>query len=265
MAIKRADVCQRIGVACWCKTLSYFSLQSCFDFFFFRYGELTGLSKQMVKQRHGEKQFKAWRRGYNVKPPSVSSFSPHYPGNDKRYQKYLRDVRYSFRESVIRSIEKGKIILQRKLPKTESLKDCMDRTIPYFVERIAKDAVDQEKRVLISSSENAIRGLLMHLCDIPESEITGLEIPNGLPLIYDVRSKCVKLLDDGTGRDPLETYNFGDAAKYLFRPCQNEDGMIDEECTINFGGVALSSEDQATIDIIKGKSMAKSETAASTI
>ena len=67
-------------------------------------------------------------------------------------------------------------MLVRKLPKTESLKDCMDRTIPYFVERIAKDAIDQNKRVLISSSENAIRGLLMHLCDIPESEITGLEV-----------------------------------------------------------------------------------------
>jgi 2,3-bisphosphoglycerate-dependent phosphoglycerate mutase len=75
----------------------------------------------------------------------------------------------------------------------------MDRTLPYFIERIAKDAIDQNKRVLISSSENAIRGLLMHLCDIPQSEITGLEIPNGLPLIYDIRSKCVKLLDDGTG------------------------------------------------------------------
>jgi len=100
----------------------------------------------------------------------------------------------------------------------------------------------------------------MHLCDIPESEITGLEIPNGLPLIYDVRSKCVKLLDDRSGRDPLEIYNFGDAAKYLFRPCQNEDGSLDEECTITFSGVELSSEDQATIDFIKGKSTARNLT-----
>jgi 2,3-bisphosphoglycerate-dependent phosphoglycerate mutase len=59
----------------------------------------------------------------------------------------------------------------------------MDRTMPYFVERIAKDAVDQEKQALICSSENAIRGLLMHLCDIPESDITGLEISNGVHLI----------------------------------------------------------------------------------
>ena len=97
------------------------------------------------------------------------------------------------RESMIRSIEKGIPILQRKLPKTESLKDCMERTIPYFKESIVPDAVDQGKRVLISSSENAIRGLLMHLCEIPEDQITGLEIPNGLPLIFDVKSKCVKV------------------------------------------------------------------------
>ena len=187
----------------------------------------------------------------------MSSFSQHYPGNDERYQKYLRDVRYSFRESMIRSIERGEFTLQRKLPKSESLKDCMDRTLPYFVERIIPDAVDQGKRVLISSSENAIRGLLMHLCEIPEEEITGLEIPNGLPLIFDVKSKCVKvsltfvrppsslqvfssinfisialavqkLLDDGSGRDPLEVYNFGKAANFLFRPCQKEDGLPDE-------------------------------------
>lgn len=127
------------------------------------------------------------------RPPPVSSFSPEYPGNDKRYQKYLKDRRYSLRESLIRTIESGELKLERKLPKTESLKDCMERTIPYFVERIAVDAVDQGKRVLISSSENAIRGLLMHLLDIEEDQITGLEIPNGLPLIYDVKSKCLKV------------------------------------------------------------------------
>ena len=192
------------------------------------YGKLTGLSKYMVAQRHGEKQFKAWRRGYNVRPPAVSSFSKDYPGNDKRYLKYLKDVRYSVSESVIRSIESGSIRLFRKLPKTESLKDCMDRTIPYFTERIVPEAINQGKRVLISSSENAIRGLLMHLCEIPEEKITELEIPNGLPLIFDLQSKCLKLLDDGTGRDPLEVYNFGNAANYLFRPCLNEDGSPDE-------------------------------------
>lgn len=132
------------------------------------YGDLTGLSKRMVAQRHGDKQFKAWRRGYKVRPPKVNSFSPNYPGNDKRYRNHLKDIRYSARESLIRSIEGGKIEIVRKLPKTESLKDCMDRTIPFFTYQIVPEAINQGKRVLISSSENAIRGLLMHLCEIPE-------------------------------------------------------------------------------------------------
>ena len=200
------------------------------------YGSLTGLSKYMVAQRHGEKQFKAWRRGYKIRPPPVSSFSQHYPGNDNRYLKYLKDVRYSVRESVIRSIENGRMRLFRKLPKSESLKDCMDRTIPYFTERIVPEAIEKDKRVLISSSENAIRGLLMHLCEIPEEKITELEIPNGLPLIFDIKSRCLKLLDDGTGRDPLEVHNFGNAASYLFRPCMNEDGSPDKECDISYSG-----------------------------
>jgi len=205
------------------------------------YGSLTGLSKRMVAQRHGDEQFMEWRRGFKTRPPAVSSFSQHYPGNDARYQN-LNDVRYSLRESVIRSIEAGKIVVRRKLPKHESLKDCMDRTIPYFTERIIPEALGQGKRVLISSSENAIRGLLMYLCDIPEDQITGLEIPNGLPLVYDLNSKCVKLLDDGTGRDPLEVYNFGKAAKYLFRPCQYEDP--DEECDITYMSNFLSGDKQ---------------------
>lgn len=211
------------------------------------------MSKLMVKQRHGDEQFKSWRRGYNSPPPKVSSFSPHYPGNDRRYIKYLNDIRFSFRESLIRSIEQGRPTLHRKLPKSESLKDCMDRTIPFFTERIVPEAVDQGKRVLISSSENAIRGLLMHLCEIPEEKITELEIPNGLPLIFDLRSKCLKLLDDGTGRDPLEVYNFGNAASYLFKPCSNEDGSPDEECDIRFnaGDLQLTEEERATIEAIK--------------
>ena len=65
------------------------------------YGDLTGLSKAMVKQRHGEKQFKAWRRGYAVNPPPVSSFSPQYPGNDPRYNKYLKDVRFSGKSAIV--------------------------------------------------------------------------------------------------------------------------------------------------------------------
>lgn len=125
---------------------------------------------------------------------------------------------------LISSFDGGELSIHRKLPKSESLKDCMDRTIPYYQEQIAPKAINDGKRILISSSENAIRGLLMTLCDIPEDKIAELEIPNGLPMIYDLKSRCIKLLDDGTGEDPLKKYNFGNAASYLFRPCINEDG-----------------------------------------
>ena len=157
------------------------------------YGDLTGLSKRMVAQRHGEDQFRAWRRGYRVRPPAVSSFSTSYPGNDRRYEKCVSDLRLSVGESLIRSIERGRPELHRKLPKSESLKDCMDRTIPYFTRQIVPEAIDEGKRVLISSSENAIRGLLMHLCDIPEERVAELEIPYGLPIIFDIKSRCVKV------------------------------------------------------------------------
>lgn len=96
------------------------------------YGALTSLSKRMIRTKYGEKQFKQWRRGYTTRPPPVSSFSPLYPGNDERYVTYVTDVRNSVRETLIRSIEAGRLELHPKLPKCESLRDCMERTIPYW-------------------------------------------------------------------------------------------------------------------------------------
>ena len=76
-------------------------------------------------------------------------------------------MRISSKETLIRSLEAGKLVVHRKLPRSESLKDCMDRTIPYWTDTIVTDAIDAGKNVLIASSENAIRGLLMHLFNIP--------------------------------------------------------------------------------------------------
>jgi len=168
------------------------------------YGKLTGLSKTMVAQRHGKSQFVNWRRGYHHRPPKVSSFSPFYPGNDIRYVKYVRDVRISLRESFIRSMDSQKLCMHRKLPKTESLKDCMERTIPYFQHHIVPEAIERNKRVLISSSENAIRGLLMYLLNIPPEDIVQLDIPNGVPIVYDMETRKVSFLhDDGDDDDGL--------------------------------------------------------------
>ena len=80
------------------------------------YGALTGLSKKMIAQRHGEAQFRKWRRGFAERPPPASPFSSKYPGNDERYVKYVHDLPISLRQSFIRSLGHGKIELHHKLP-----------------------------------------------------------------------------------------------------------------------------------------------------
>jgi hypothetical protein len=192
----------------------------------------------------------------------VSSYSLSYPGNDYKRTKYVKDLRISLTETINRSIEAKSLQIHRKFPKTESLWDCMQRSIPFYTQRIVPEAVDKGKRVLIASHENAIRGILMHLCDIPEEAMNQLHLPNGLPLVspnvkacnvlgahfamklartskllfssqfqfqvYSVKRKCISLLDDGSGRDPMEVYDFGPAAQYLFRPCELDDDFFEQ-------------------------------------
>ena len=86
-------------------------------------------------------------------------------------------------ETINRSIEARKFTIHRKFPKAESLSNCMARSIPFYTERIVPEAVNKGKRVLITSHENAIRGVLMHLCEIPEEAMNQLHLPNGLPLV----------------------------------------------------------------------------------
>ena len=184
------------------------------------YGALTGMSKKMIAQRHGEEKYKKWRRSYSTRPPKISSFHSAYPGNDDRYVKYVKDVRVSVFESAIRSLAHGRLEIHRNFPKTESLKDCMRRTIPYYKNVIKHGSVDAGKNILIASSKNAIRGLLMHLCDIPEDQIHEIEIPTGLPLIYDYETKRIRLLDDGQYplERPIQRHEFGKGFQYLFYP-----------------------------------------------
>ncbi|KAH8061970.1 phosphoglycerate mutase [Aureococcus anophagefferens] len=181
------------------------------------YGALTGLSKRMIQQEYGDDQFRRWRRGFDERPPPVSPFSPHYPGNDGRYTQYVHDLPVSFLQTAIRSLAHGRYEIHHDLPKTESLKDCMERTVPYY-DLIERESLDRGKNVLIASSENAIRGLLMNLCDIPADEVHGLEIPTGVPLLYDFEHGCLRLLDDQLQPPPRERYEFGAAADLLFTP-----------------------------------------------
>jgi len=190
------------------------------------YGALTGKSKKRVANDYGEEQLKRWRRGYTVRPPPTSSYSLSYPGNDLRRSQHFKDLPISWKETIFRSLDERKPMLHRRFPKTESLKDCMDRSIPFYTQRIREEAVEKGKRVLITSHENAIRGILMHLCDIPEDAMNQLHLPNGLPLVYNVKRKCITLLDDGTGRDPMDVHDFGPAAQYLFKACELPEDFV---------------------------------------
>eukprot|EP00956_Cyclotella_meneghiniana_P003443 scaffold4177_cov86-Cyclotella_meneghiniana.AAC.7 len=206
---------------------------------------------------NGEAQLKKWRRvstydakstrlsvlGFKIRPPAVSSYSFNYPGNDYKRTKYVKDLPISLSETINRSIEARSFQIHRKfpnatranvfmtalhMPRAESLWDCMQRSIPFYTQRIVPEAVNTGKRVLVTSHENAIRGILMYLCDIPEDAMNQLHLPNGVPLVYNVKRKCITLLDDGSGVDPMEKYDFGPAAQYLFRPCELGDDFFDQ-------------------------------------
>ena len=95
------------------------------------------------------------------------------------------------------------------------------------------ESVNRGKTVLIASSENAIRGLLMHLCGIPEDKISEVEIPTGLPLVYSFRNKKIRLLEDGTEdpNNPLGDYNFGSSPELFLSACpEEEESNEDDQC-----------------------------------
>jgi 2,3-bisphosphoglycerate-dependent phosphoglycerate mutase len=124
------------------------------------YGGLTGLDKNETRARHGDEQVHLWRRSFDIPPPLPEEGSPW---------DLARDVRY-----------KGVPI-----PQTESLKDTIARVLPYWEERIVPE-LRSGKRVLISAHGNSLRALVKHLSNIPDDEITGLEIPTGQPIVYEL-------------------------------------------------------------------------------
>ena len=124
------------------------------------YGGLTGLNKAETAARHGDEQVHIWRRSFDIPPPPMEEGSPFDLSADRRYAGI--DV-----------------------PKTESLKDTIARVLPYWESRIAP-ALRDGQRVLISAHGNSLRALVKHLSNIPDAEITGLEIPTGQPIVYEL-------------------------------------------------------------------------------
>ena len=124
------------------------------------YGGLTGLNKQEMIDKVGPEQVQIWRRSFDIPPPPLPHDSPYDVSNDRRYAGL--DV-----------------------PDTESLKDTIERVLPYYEAEIAP-ALSAGKRVLVAAHGNSLRALEKHLSNIGDDEIVGLEIPTGQPIVYEL-------------------------------------------------------------------------------
>ncbi|MEF3245304.1 MAG: 2,3-diphosphoglycerate-dependent phosphoglycerate mutase [Caldisericaceae bacterium] len=127
------------------------------------YGALQGLNKAETTNKFGEEQVLLWRRSYDVPPPPLDKNDPRYPRFDPKY-KDLKD---------------------EEIPLTESLKDTLERVLPYYHSTIAP-MIREGKRVIISAHGNSLRALVKYLDNISDKDITSLNIPTGIPLVYEL-------------------------------------------------------------------------------
>ena len=141
------------------------------------YGALQGLNKAETTAKHGADQVLIWRRSYDIPPPALTADDERNHARDRRYADLSSD----------------------ELPLTECLKDTVERFLPYWHDEIVPD-IKAGKRVLIAAHGNSLRALVMYLDGISEDEITGLNIPTGVPLVYE--------LDDDL--KPIKHYYLGD-------------------------------------------------------
>lgn len=141
------------------------------------YGGLQGLNKAETARLHGDKQVLIWRRSYDLPPPPLDPDDERFPGRDRRYAD----------------------LSPEELPHTESLKDTVARMLPYWHETIAPE-VKAGKRVLVAAHGNSLRALVKYLDNVSEKEIVELNIPTGIPLVYE--------LDDDLR--PFRRYYLGD-------------------------------------------------------
>jgi len=142
------------------------------------YGALQGLNKAETAARHGDAQVKIWRRSYDIPPPALEAADERHPAHDRRYA----------------------ALAPADLPATESLKDTVARFVPYWTEAIAP-VIRAGRRVLITAHGNSLRALVKHLDGISDADIAALNIPTGIPLVYE--------LDDRLA--PVRHFYLGDA------------------------------------------------------
>ncbi|HAF62846.1 MAG TPA: phosphoglyceromutase [Anaerolineaceae bacterium] len=141
------------------------------------YGALQGLNKAQTAEKYGDEQVHLWRRSYDVPPPALEKDDERYPGNDRRYAD----------------------LAEQDVPTTECLKDTVERFLPYWKDTIAP-TIKAGKRVIIAAHGNSLRALVKYLDNISDEEIPGLNIPTGVPLVYE--------LDEDM--KPIKHYYLGD-------------------------------------------------------
>ena len=142
------------------------------------YGALQGLNKSETAAKYGDEQVKIWRRSYDVRPPLLEKSDERWPGHEQRYASLSAD----------------------ELPLGECLEDTVARVIPYWQKRIVPE-LKAGKRIIIAAHGNSLRALVKYLDGVSKEEIVGLNIPTGVPLVYE--------LDDEL--KPLRHYYLGDA------------------------------------------------------
>ena len=141
------------------------------------YGALQGLNKAETAAQHGEAQTKIWRRSYDIPPPALAADDPRHPSHDPRYAELATAER----------------------PATESLKDTVARFLPYWTGTIGP-AILAGKRVLVTAHGNSLRALVKHLDGISDADIAELNIPTGIPLVYELTDRLA----------PIRHYYLGD-------------------------------------------------------
>jgi len=142
------------------------------------YGALQGLNKAETAKKYGDEQVLVWRRSYDTPPPALEANDPRWERADRRYAK-LTDA---------------------EMPRTECLEDTVARVLPFWKESMAP-ALKQGKRVLVAAHGNSMRALVKYLDGISDQDIVGLNIPNGIPLVYEL----------DTDLKPIRHYYLGDA------------------------------------------------------
>ena len=127
------------------------------------YGALQGLNKEEITKQYGEEQVHKWRRDPHELPPAITKDDDRYPGKDPRYKQ----------------------LTERELPLTENLSETMDRVLPFWHESIVKD-IRANNKVIVSGHGNSLRALIQYIDHLDDAEVTQLDLPTGVPLVYEL-------------------------------------------------------------------------------